>query len=591
MAVDCSQLASAIMEAMRYHAQVSPDATLDTIVQEVQSAFPNQDISRQRVVDTIVASTEAGTRSVSDFNKRLTRLKREAKQDKDLQTAISALEANLAQGTLPRKQGAKKVNRSAEIAELQTRKRELLAALNKSVPAIRQKYERQIKEGLRKLEDGSYLTPKPKPEAVEGNRELERLRFERDTVRLKIQERIDNSRPKTVWERGIAHANSAKNLMSSGEFSGVLRQGQFALFVDQTAGVKALGDMFRAFGSEEGAYRIQQQILSDPDTPFLMRNGLAITDIDGTLSAREDELMTVWRDKIPVLGVGLRKFDRSYNAFLNSLRLSGAKALMQYTVNAEPTTEEAQQISNAVNVFTGRGTLGPYENSGAVLNAAFYSPRYQMSRLQVLSGQPLWKSANPQIRKQILSRFYARSLLGLGAQYFLYGLLFGREKDYGMTFNPLSSDFGKVRVGDTRLDPLAGLAQPIVFMNRAVRGKRQTLSGEVKHLRGGDKGFGQRDLVASFLRSKLSPAPGAAWDLVSGENMIGENRTIGSVALGMTTPMTYGDVLENMKTEQGVSSKLAQGLLAFFGVGLQVYSDTSDEEFKKNSMDSSAYGF
>ena len=574
--VDCSKLASVIMDIARWHAKNSPDADIDSIVAAMQETLPG--IDRVRVVDSIVEASTGAKRNVSAFAQRLARTKREAKRDKELRTAITSLEEHLKQSTLPRKQGAKKITRTDAIQALMDEKVALNEALRKSDPALREKYQASLDKALKQLEDGNFVVPEVEREFFPENKELRQLKFKRDQARLQVRQKINALRPLTVWDRATDSINGLKTMMATGEFSGVLRQGRFAIYTDPLSGSKAVFDMFRSFASEGQDAAINDRIANDPDAPILVRHGLALSDINGDINQQEDAIMSKWANRIPLA----KNFNRAYNVFLNSIRLNGAKGVMQYSTNAEPTAAELDGIANVTNVFTGRGSLGQFEQSAALLNAGLFSPRFQMSRIQMLTGQPLWRAGSPAIRKHILARHYGRTLLGMASTYMMYGLAWGDDEDFDLSFNMLSSQFGKVVKGDIVIDPLAGLVQPLVFLNRAIQGKKTSVSGKTTDIRGDQAKFGQPDLVSQYLRGKLAPGPGTVWNQIKGKDVVGRPTTIGGQMLGLVTPMTYGDIADVMVEDEGIPTKLAISILAMLGEGVQVYTQRSNDNELKN---------
>jgi len=138
--------------------------------------------------------------------------------------------------------------------------------------------------------------------------------------------------------------------------------------------------------------------------------------------------------------------------------------------------------------------------------------------------------------------------------------------------DPRSSDFGKIKIGETRLDPLSGLSQVTVLLSRLVSGEAKRLeSGKVVPIRGPKVPFGGQDsagLVANFLRSKLAPLPGAGLNLVAGENVVGEPIGPLETIRDMTIPLSFRDIYEVMK-EHGVAKGTAISILGLFGMGIQ----------------------
>jgi hypothetical protein len=166
--------------------------------------------------------------------------------------------------------------------------------------------------------------------------------------------------------------------------------------------------------------------------------------------------------------------------------------------------------------------------------------------------------------------------------YTMLSLAFKRRKDEkgGVELDPRSSDFGKIRLGNTRLDPLAGLAQVITFAARTVRGSTKTLGGRVVPIRGEKVPFGGSkwsDVAARFVRTKLHPVPGAIANLFDGTDLVGNKITLKQQATNMSMPITYADIYQTLR-EQGLGRGLALSLLTFLGEGLQTYKSKTGNQ-------------
>lgn len=179
--------------------------------------------------------------------------------------------------------------------------------------------------------------------------------------------------------------------------------------------------------------------------------------------------------------------------------------------------------------------------------------------------------------RRIIATEYARGLIGLGLYYTALSLLFGGDDDDSekgkVELDPRSTDFGKVKVGNTRLDPLAGLSQHIVLGARSVMGEKKTLSGEVQPIRGKEVPFGGDrwpDIVARHVRGKLHPVPSSVANLFDGTDLGGEEATVLNQAGNMVAPITYIDIWTALK-EEGLDDGAALALLALLGEGIQTY--------------------
>jgi hypothetical protein len=118
----------------------------------------------------------------------------------------------------------------------------------------------------------------------------------------------------------------------------------------------------------------------------------------------------------------------------------------------------AQGISRYINVMTGRGGLGKGEAVADELNMALYSPGLISSRLQILAA-PVQSAAGkgfiaelPVGMRKEAAKSYA-SIIGVNTTALSLAALAGNTVE----LDPLSSDFMKMKDGDTRLDFGGGL--------------------------------------------------------------------------------------------------------------------------------------
>jgi hypothetical protein len=368
---------------------------------------------------------------------------------------------------------------------------------------------------------------------------------------------------------GIANTiRFSRAVMTGGEFSAVLRQGGFTGFGHPVIASGALKPMFQALMSEKEQFRINEEIQTRPNAPLYQRNKLQFTESGVRLSSMEEHYMFRVSEKIgrnPLAKYPLKAinaFQRAYVTYLNRLRADSFDALLD-TYGDSP--EMQKQIANLINVATGRGSssVGKYVGPGA--NAVFFAPRYSISRFQLLLGQPGW-SGNAATRKMVIQE-YGRALAGASVIYAL-GMMAGGTVDS----DPRSSDFGKIKMGNSRIDPLFGLAQVTRLLATEASGERLDRKGKEVPIRG-KVPFGQPDayeVAANFARTKLSPAVGAGVSLAAGKDPVGQKFTLTDALIQSSVPITYGDILKAME-EQGVEKGTAIAILAIFGMGVQTY--------------------
>jgi hypothetical protein len=234
-------------------------------------------------------------------------------------------------------------------------------------------------------------------------------------------------------------------------------------------------------------------------------------------------------------------------------------------------------LADFINNATGRGNLGKLEDAAQVLNTAFFSPRLIASRINLLN--PLYYTKLPkEVRLMALKDMgkfiaFGGAILGLAAS---AGAKV--EKD------PRSSDFGKIKVGNTRWDTWGGFQQYIRIISQLLSGEtKSTNSGEIKELSADKFPYKSRGgQLMSFFRGKLAPVPGTVADILEGENVVGEKTTLAKKAYELFVPMIAQDIADGWK-EQGPKAIGTVGLPSFFGVGVSTYGSKESGGASKKS--------
>lgn len=277
--------------------------------------------------------------------------------------------------------------------------------------------------------------------------------------------------------------------------------------------------------------------------------------------------MSRWSRRVP----GLAASERGHNTFLNRLRADTFDALIELFADGKPTLEEAKGIANYVNVATGRGNLGRAQTAVPIVNMFLNSTSYYVSRLQLLTGQPLFKAGSTRARKLIAIE-YAKALTGYSIYYGLLamaaGLLWPEEK-LKLESNPTSSNFGKVRIGNTVIDPMSGLAQFLVFASRVATGKFTTDRGTSDLV---NSKYGAADVdsvIGRFVRSKFSPNMANAYDIATRRHFDKSKVTPTSMTAQML-PLSLDETIGVMQ-EHGLSKGSALTMLMMLGDSVDVH--------------------
>lgn len=363
-------------------------------------------------------------------------------------------------------------------------------------------------------------------------------------------------------------AGAPRTLMTSFDLSAPLNQGWGMLSRKQF--YTSFAKMFKYAVSKNAFRDLQAEIITNPNHDLAVKAGLRLTELGNKLEMREEQFMSSLLDKVP----GIAQSQRAYTGFLNKLRMDVFDDLIR---KAEITGEDvsfgsksAEDIAKVVNNFTGGARVGKVEGAVPLLNSTFFSPRKIVSTLQIMN--PV-NYINPKISKT--ARIAAtRNLIGslaLSAGIIgLYALLTGKDQET----DPTSSDFGKIRSQNTRLDLTGGNATYINLLARLISGRIKGQSGVSREL---GTGFGQTsgwDLIGQFARYKLSPNASLLVDAIVGANAIGEDKTIAQSVGDRFKPLFGSSVVELLKSD--TDNKFALALASLFGAGLNTYSNVTD---------------
>jgi hypothetical protein len=407
----------------------------------------------------------------------------------------------------------------------------------------------------------------PKPTPIKPDKELMALRGNLQRAKDILVQRkfaaIEKNRPilSKIWRGGLKTINTSRAIKTSFDVSGLGRQGGWIVAGHPVLGAKTIKPMFEAMRSPEAMYRLEQEMKADPGYARAKQDGIEFSEISDTphIAKAEEAFMNSWADKIP----GVAASQRGYVTVLNKLRLEAHKKLSrELSRTGEVTPIEGKIIANYVNVASGRGRIsGKSAGFFAGLNNYFFAPRYVLSRFQLLLGQPLFHQlgkGSPRVRA-LIAKEYARSLAGTAT-------VIGLGIAAGATFNttdPRSSDFLKLKFGNSRLDPFYGLQQTLVFLNRAGYNVIRAEKGEKVP-------YKERDVVQRFTRSKLAPAIGSGLNMAMGSDFLGQPTSIGKEAINMIDPIAREDIIKAFE-EHGMEKGAALSMLSLLGMGLQTY--------------------
>jgi len=465
-------------------------------------------------------------------------------------------------------------------------------------------YKGRLKDQINKLQEqldkDDFGKPEKKKPIIldkEGKELMDkyiRQKLERE-VRLMKQEYASRKQYDKVKDMLLEVLNVPRTIMSSGDFSAFLRQGIIAGVAHPMVAGRNFVKMFGDFGSQKHFDRFFYGVKDDPLYPISKESGLYVADPhDIRLTAKEEAFMNNYAEKIPYIGrsaklptikkgkIGLteKKYggmvkasERAYVGYLNRLRWDIFKQQAENLENNGMTFENAPEVykamANLINNETGRGKMGGLEEAAPILSTTIFAPRLIASRVNMLTN---WANPNfyRKVPKPVRVQYFKDMAKFIGAGMTI--LAIAKASGADVETDPRSSDFGKIKIGNSRWDIWGGHQQYIRMFTQMLLGTTKSAqTGKTRSL-GGEDIFGQTraDVLLRFIRGKLAPMPALAADVLAGRNIIGEKVTVTSELQNKLLPLMIGDI-EDAYKDGGVKSALGVGMPAIFGVSVQTY--------------------
>lgn len=418
-------------------------------------------------------------------------------------------------------------------------------------------------------------------------------------------------------DKGVAEVQGfVKSVMASNDLS-AFRQAYPSM--TYKAYWTSIDDMVKAWHSQAFYDEGMKAIRSDPLYEVKMgpngrfepstaeKMGLDITD---SIRKREELYSSAFADKyVP----GVKRSERAYTLFLNKLRTDNYKSLLigSGAMNKDGIIVDeplAREFAEFVNDATGRGDLGALEKHAKLLNQMFFSPKLLASRVNIMAKPLTYMNMPWAVRKQ-----YLRSLLGVAGVGSTVSELFAQVGNMvspgsvQVSHNPTNPDFMKIKVGNTRVDPLFGFQQPVVLAARLLLGQTtSSTSGKTRNLYTvggtnlgtlmGRQAVTQKSpydptalsTVMNYGRSKLDPTLGFAVSLLDAATEPGGQKmqfgldasngvkpffdSLANNAIAQRfIPMVMQDIYAIANDEPGLLPGILMGAGTVVGAGTQTY--------------------
>ena len=525
--------------------------------------------------------------------------------------------------------------------EIQKMREEAGILEERRLEQAKKRLRKSIDELNQRISDRDFVRRKKKNN-LPNNAEVNRLRAERAKLReefdhhLYVAELSNRKNWEVIADIGFEAWNVFRAIKATAEWSFVLIQGGLYTVAHPISAFNALKDAARVWASQANYEKIYNKMRSTEDYRQMKEDGLALTGKDPSFDAREEQYISGWVNHIYDYTVGLpafafgkrghqwfkdnfpvhpRAFERAASTFLNSIRIArysqGSQMLEMQGKTRETHPQDYKNVANVVNTFTGRSSLGSLEMASKPLAVLFFSPRMWASVLKQTILLPLWMptlgsegttgtafgrklSAKgkifgrdvsvriPQVsaaQKMIMADYM--KYVGFTGAIVMMAYAAMDDDDKENFFDPRSSDFMKLKFGNTRLDPWGGRQQQIVLAARLI--SQSVVSGSGKNRKviplGADSQHTPKSLLGNMVANKLAPTAAMFNKYFGG--IVGKNGElvdqygnpvdIDDQVIANLYPI-YFETIKEVHEDQPVSFALFLDFLGFLGMGASVYS-------------------
>ena len=381
----------------------------------------------------------------------------------------------------------------------------------------------------------------------------------------------------TKWLEDLAGVT--KSLVASLDNSFVGRQGIKMLFTHPTIWaktfVKTWGDIAKELVGVDAMLPIKADIVSRPNA---LNGKYAAGKYDlGVLS--EEAFPSSLPERVPILGRLYKASQSAFNGAALRMRADYADLIIKKAEEFGVDTlnkEQALGLGKLVNSMTGRGNVPLTEGQGRFVNATVFSIRFLKSNIDTLTAH-MFDSSVSKFAKREAALNLAKIIGGMAA------VLWTAEQLHpgSVEWDPRSSDFGKIRIGDTRFDISGGMGSLVTLASRIVPTKhkgewgfysKSSTTGKVNRLNTDKyKADTVMDVIDNFWQGKLSPLAGLLRDIWKGKDFQGEVPTVPSSIINLVTPIsvkTFQELQDNPRSADLLSSMILEAL----GIGVNTYS-------------------
>jgi hypothetical protein len=371
-----------------------------------------------------------------------------------------------------------------------------------------------------------------------------------------------------------------KAVMASGDISRTLRQ-NIMMMRRPKLWAKALTRDIETFAKDKTYARMIENTALRDNAEIIHKSGIRINKWGeaATVGTAAERFPSKFARKVPFIA----RSERAYVVGGNLLRVNFMRDIANQRAGILTTDKQWKDLGHVVNILTGEGDARRLLGMGPTLNAIFFAPRLFESRIRAFTDlfNPKLSWAARRILAEHVGTFVGTNI----------GLLMalGMVPGVNVEWDKRSSDWLKVKLGNTRIDFWGGYLPIARLFVRLAQGEIKTQAGRIIPA-------DARETISTFLQGKLGPIPAYGLDLIKGETFIGDNVSLEADSLveqfyQRFTPLFFQDLVDAARYG-GWDKGAIGGTAAFLGASVVSYPMSKNTEVvhKKNMLSMQAVG-
>lgn len=373
-----------------------------------------------------------------------------------------------------------------------------------------------------------------------------------------------------------------KSMASSLDDSAIGRQGWKTLFSNPKiwlkSSLKTFKDIYDTFGGKAVADELRADIVSRPN--YLNGN---YAKMKLAVNIKEEQFPTALPEKIPYAGRVFAAADNAFSGFQLKTRADLADLYIKIAENngVELSDSDLLSYGKLINSQTGRGGLGKLEPMGDTLNVGFFSIRKLTADFNTLTAHILDRDMSWKVKRQA-----AKNLLKIVIGTATILAISSALNDDSVDFDPRSTDFGKIKINDTRFDISAGMASIITLASRLItQESKSSVTGDITKINSGDfMGKTGSDLIGDFLANKESPMLAILHHWINGEGRDRKPFNLVKEVAGSFVPLPVSNAVE-LWNNPNAAPFIVGLILDGFGFGANTYSASVSQQHQMQIED------